>query len=191
MASAVRWVEEYNLIQKILAGDNYRYIGLVKRYQRYIFSLMCQITNSQGAAEALTRQLFVKAYQDLRKFKFKTSFYIWLYRRALDMGVRFMEGRSTAVPKDSLYTPFVPEEGVEYSAEELQHIDADFREPVRRAFALLSRKQRKIIILKYYVELNYDQINEIMGLPELGGKSVVYKGRMVLRKKLIRWGFLS
>ncbi len=191
MTAVARWVEEYNLIQKILAGDGYQYIELVKRYQRPIFSLMCQITNSQGAAEALTRQLFVKTYQDLKKFKFNSSFHMWLYRRALDMGVRFMEGRSTSVPKDNLYTPFVPEEGVEYPADEIQHIDADFREPVRKAFALLNRDQRKVIILKYYVELNYDQIDEIMGLPELGGKSIVYKGRMILRKKLIQWGFLS
>ncbi len=186
----VKWVEEYNLIQAVLSGQEYKYAELVTYHQRYIFGLLCQITNSKKAAEELTCEVFVEAYRKLRKFKFETSFYIWVYKMALDKGVRFMENQTVDIPADSLYATFNPEEGTEYSEEDIQHTVPEFRAPLRKAYRQLSRKEQRFVIIKYFMELNYEELETVLGYPELKAKYIVYKIRMKMRKKLLQWGYL-
>ncbi len=188
-----KWVEEYNMIQAIRSGDKLQYVELIKRYQRCIFNLFCSITNSQSASEELTSQLFATAYTQLKKFRFDISFYLWIYRIALEMGLSYMDRQGwEAVPEDALYNPPAPEDGTtELTPEDQVHSNPEFRRPLRRAFGQLSRKQRRVMVLKYQADCTYEQIYEITGLPEPKSKTIVYRARMSMRKKLLQWQYLK
>ncbi|MDR0738245.1 MAG: sigma-70 family RNA polymerase sigma factor [Prevotellaceae bacterium] len=185
MQATNTWLEEYNMIKAVLAGDKQQYLELVRRYQKPVFGLHCRITNSKAQAEELTCHTFVKAYHNLRKFNFSCKFENWVYVMGLYLALDFMKAKGNMdEPADSMY--FVPEEN---RAQFWQK--AGQRLMLRKAIAQLGRKQQAILYLKYFEDLAYEEISEKLGRPENKVKAIVYKTRKHLKNKLSAWGYFS
>jgi RNA polymerase sigma-70 factor (ECF subfamily) len=185
MRTTNTWVEEYNMVNAILAGDKQQYLELVRRYQKSVFSLLCRITNSKAQAEELTCHTFVKAFHKLHKFNFKCKFENWVYMIALHLALDFMKAKDNVnEPADSLYT--LPEENVEQF-----HEKAGQRLMLRKAIAQLNKKQQAILYLKYFEDHNYEEISEELGLSGKKVKTITYKIRHLLKTKLTPWGYFS
>jgi RNA polymerase sigma-70 factor (ECF subfamily) len=178
---AATWLNEYNIIKAVLAGDKQQYLELVRRYQKPVFSLLCRITNSKSQAEELTCRTFVKAYRKLHKFNFNCKFEDWVYLMGLYLALDFMKAKgNVGEPADSMY----------FSSEENQENQkAEQRLLLRKAIAQLGRKQQAILYLKYFEDLAYEEISEKLGLSETKVKSIVYKTRQYLKNKLTAWGY--
>jgi RNA polymerase sigma-70 factor (ECF subfamily) len=185
MRSTNTWLEEYNRIKAVLAGDKQQYLELVRRYQKPVFGLICRITNSKSQAEELTCRTFVKAYRDLHKFNFTCKFESWVQVMGLYLTLDFMKAKGNVdEPADSMYA----------SSEETQeqfNQKAAQRLLLRKAIAQLGRKQQAILYLKYFEDLTYEEISEKLGVSENKVKSVVYKTRQLLKNKLTAWDYFS
>jgi RNA polymerase sigma-70 factor (ECF subfamily) len=185
MQTTNTWLEEYNMINAILAGDKQQYLELVRRYQTPVFSLLCRITNSKAQAEELMCQTFTKAYGSLRKFNFTRKFESWVYTMGLYLALDFMKAKgSVAEPADSLYA-------VSEDNREQFNRRAGQRLLLRKAIAQLGRKQQAVLYLKYFEDLTYEEIGEKLGFSENRVKAIVYTTRQHLKNKLTTWGYFS
>jgi RNA polymerase sigma-70 factor (ECF subfamily) len=185
MRPANTWLEEYNIITAILAGDKQQYLELVRRYQTPVFSLFCRITNSKVQAEELTCQTFVKAYRSLRKFNFTCKFESWVYIMGLYLALDFMKVKGyVAESADNMYV--FPEENREQFSQR-----AGQRLLLRKAIAQLGRRQQAVLYLRYFEDLTYEEISEKLGFSEAKAKAIVYKTRQYLKNKLTTWGYFS
>ena len=179
------WLEEYNMIKAILAGDKQQYLELVQRYQKPVFSLHCRITNSKAQAEELTCQTFVKAYRNLHKFNFTCKFESWVQVLGLYLALDFMKAKGNEEePADSMYF-FSEENRAQFQQKAGQRL------LLRKAIAQLGRKQQAVLYLKYFEDLTYEEISEKLGFPENKVKAIVYKSRLYLKNKLSAWGYFS
>jgi RNA polymerase sigma-70 factor (ECF subfamily) len=185
MRATNTWLEEYNMIKAILAGNKQQYLELVRRYQKPVFSLLCRITNSKSQAEELTCQTFVKAYHQLRKFNFTCKFENWAYTMGLYLALDFMKAKgNTDEPADSMHMS--SEENEEQSIKK-----SDQRLLLRKAIAQLGKKQQAVLYLKYFEDLTYEEISEKLGLSENKGKAIIFKARQELKNKLTAWNYFS
>ena len=185
MRAANTWLEEYNRIKAILAGDKQQYLELVRRYQKPVFSLHCRITNSKSQAEELTCCTFVKAYRNLHKFKFTSKFENWVYTLGLYLALDFMKAQGNVnEPADSMYS-FSEENQEQFNRKAGQRL------LLRKAIAQLGRKRQAIFYLKYFEDLAYEEICENFGYSENKIKSTVYKIREYLKNKLTAWGYFA
>jgi RNA polymerase sigma-70 factor (ECF subfamily) len=181
MRATNTWLEEYNMIKAVLAGDKQQYLELVRRYQKPVFGLHCRITNSKSQAEELTCRTFVKAYHDLRKFNFTCKFESWVYTTGLYLALDFMSANgNTDEPADSMYV----------SSEENQGQPGQ-RLLLRKAIAQLNKKQQAVLYLKYFEDLTYEEISEKLGLAENKIKNIVFKTRQDLKNNLTSWDYFS
>jgi RNA polymerase sigma-70 factor (ECF subfamily) len=185
MRATNTWLEEFNIIKAILAGDKQQYLELVQRYQKPVFSLHCRITNSKAQAEELTCHTFVKAYRNLHKFNFTCKFANWVHTMGLHLALDFMKAKGNMdEPADSMY--FIPE-----GNQEQFNRKAGQRLLLRKAIAQLGRKQQVILYLKYFEDLTYEEISEKLGTSENKVKAIVYKTRQYLKNKLTAWDYFS
>jgi RNA polymerase sigma-70 factor (ECF subfamily) len=185
MRATNTWLEEYNIVKAILAGNKQQYLELVRRYQKPVFSLLCRITNSKSQAEDLTCQAFVKAYHDLRKFNFTCKFESWIYTMGLHLALDFMSAKGDVnEPADSMYMS--SEENQEQPAHK-----AGQRLLLRKAIAQLGKKQQAVLYLKYFEDLTYEEISEKLSLSENKVKAIIFKTRQDLKNKLTSWDYFS
>ncbi|MGI4803431.1 MAG: RNA polymerase sigma factor, partial [Janthinobacterium lividum] len=67
------------LIRQVLAGNQSVYADLVKRHQRYVFTLALRFAKNREDAEEIAQDCFIKAYKALAGFQQQAKFTTWLY----------------------------------------------------------------------------------------------------------------
>src|ERR1700754_4756487 len=72
-------LSDIELIQQTLSGNQSAYADLVKRHQRFVFTLALRFAKNREDAEEITQDCFVKAYRSLTSFQRQSKFSTWLY----------------------------------------------------------------------------------------------------------------
>jgi DNA-directed RNA polymerase specialized sigma24 family protein len=72
-------LSDIELIDLTLAGDQSAYADLVKRHQRFVFTLALRFTKTREDAEEIAQDCFIKAYRSLDAFQRQSKFSTWLY----------------------------------------------------------------------------------------------------------------
>src|ERR1700744_1271802 len=72
-------LSDIELIEQTLRGDQTAYASLVKRHQRFVFTLAMRFAKSREDAEEIAQDCFVKAYRSLSSFQQQSKFSTWLY----------------------------------------------------------------------------------------------------------------
>ena len=77
-------VDDHKIVKEILNGNKELYSLLVEKYMEKIRNLIFNITNNIFIVDDLTQEVFIKAYEALPQFQFRSGFYTWIYRIALN-----------------------------------------------------------------------------------------------------------
>src|SRR5215216_42123 len=72
-------LSDIELIQQTLGGNQSAYADLVKRHQRFVFTLALRFSKNREDAEEIAQDCFVKAYRSLASFQQQSKFSTWLY----------------------------------------------------------------------------------------------------------------
>ena len=68
------------LARAFQSGEKKAFDKLVLRYRDRIFNMCYRFLGDYQEAEDTAQEVFIKAYRSLKLFRFKSSFYTWLYR---------------------------------------------------------------------------------------------------------------
>src|SRR5476651_372470 len=88
------------LIEQTLAGNQSAYAELVKRHQRFVFTLAMRFAKGREDAEEIAQDCFIKAYRSLASFQGQSKFSTWLYSIVYTTAMTFL--RKKRVDTDSL-----------------------------------------------------------------------------------------
>src|SRR5260370_16690563 len=72
------------LVKRAQAGDRTAFDDLVRRYRARIYALTLHLTGSRSEADAITQDVFTRAYQRIATFAGRSEFFTWLYRIAVN-----------------------------------------------------------------------------------------------------------
>ena len=133
--------------------------AIVNEYSQQIYWHIRRMVLSHEDANDLVQNTFIKAWTNIDKFRGESRISTWLYRIAINETLTFISRSSVStVSLDS------PEGAV---AEQLESdtnfngdkADALFQEAVNR----LPEKQRLTFNMKYFEEMKYEEMSEILG----------------------------
>src|SRR5476651_2546384 len=88
------------LIEQTLAGNQSAYAELVKRHQRFVFTLAMRFAKGREDAEEIAQDCFIKAYRSLSSFNGQSKFSTWLYSIVYTTAMTFL--RKKRVGTDSI-----------------------------------------------------------------------------------------
>ena len=185
-------IDEKELIERILDGDQDAFAALVEAYRKSVYNLCLRMVSNPTDAEDLAQEAFLKVWRGLRFYKFESSFSTWLYRLTGNVCIDFIrkKKRKSAV---SLTAPDA-EEGIELEISdtdpgpEEQLLHREDHRAIAEAMAQLEEDDRMILTLRVVEELSYEQIGQIMDLKEGTVKSRLARARTKLRKILLQNG---
>ena len=170
---------EKELIERITRGETELFAHIAEHYAQAVHTLVVRIVGSREDAEEVTQDVFVRVFEHLRLFNFKSSFSTWLYRIAYNLAISFSRHRRQtfyAIDESRLRKVSDDEvEQMETTADNEQQIEA-----LARAIELLEAEERALITLFYYEERSVAECAEIMAQSENNIKVRLHR----IRKKL-------
>jgi RNA polymerase sigma-70 factor (ECF subfamily) len=181
------------MVAAVLEGDPEAYRVLVERYERRIYHVIYGMVRSPEDAKDLAQDAFVKAFQNLHRFRLEAKFYTWLCRIAMNVAIdhlRKMKHRNHAEFDDARGGS----EGAQVVR--LHSAKDDPSENVARArmykiimdaVETLPDDQKQVLILREIEDMPYKEIAEVLDIPEGTVMSRLYYARRRLQEQLAEY----
>jgi RNA polymerase sigma-70 factor (ECF subfamily) len=174
--------QDFDIIRSILEGQVNDYEVLVKKYQSTVFNVLFRMLHQREPAEALTQDVFVKAYENLGSFNFSSRFFSWLYRIAINTAISYRQKNQRFVSLDHM-----PQHLVKPVEENLMAKERSAA--LHAAINRLKEKYKTVIVLRYYEQLSYNEMAGILNIEEKKIKSRLFDARQLLRDYLQKCDF--
>lgn len=180
-------LDDQEAVYAVLNGDANAFAGLVERYQKPIFNLMFRMTGSLADAADLTQDTFVKAYEELHRFRKGGKFFPWLYTIGLNRSKNLL--RRNGICRTIPLEDSEPGSGLDYPSQQEEKMCARLdSKRLQQALGDLPFDYREALILRYHEELSMEEIAAALELSPSGAKMRVHRGLKMLREILGRNG---
>ena len=181
--------EGAELVRRCRAGDGAAWEEIVQNYSRRVYNLAYRFTSRADTAEDLTQDVFVRVYRSLEQYNPKQGdLQNWLMRLARNLIIDDYRKRQRA-PQDEIADDLEDHKYHLRSAGNSVQREMERRElgaQVQAGIDKLSADLRTCVILRDIEELSYQEIVDLLKIPEGTVKSRINRGRIELAKILRR-----
>ncbi len=176
------------LISEYLKGNSTALETLISRYLKQIYGYVYRRVGTAANAEDITKDVFVKAWKNIKTFEIDRSFRAWLFAIARNSMIDFLK-KKRAIP----FSHFDQEEGenaLEYSLVNMDPQPDEIsergmvREMISKAAGSLSEKYREVLSFRYNEDLSFREIAERVDEPLHTVKSRHRRALIALREIL-------
>jgi RNA polymerase sigma factor (sigma-70 family) len=149
--------------------------SFVRKYQNFVYSTALRHLQSHDDADDAAQEAFIKALNSLKKFRGDSSIKTWLYRITTNVCINMQRKKKvfSMFLKDSTEDYFkIPSEDVSpHQSVENREFELNFK----MILSKLPEKQRETFVLRYYEELPYEEISQMLGTSVGGLKANYYQ----------------
>jgi RNA polymerase sigma-70 factor (ECF subfamily) len=170
------------LVRECLAGDSRAFETLVRKYQKPLYNLALRMVKDRDDAMDVVQGVFVKVYQKLDSYDEKHGFFSWIYRITINESINFGKRAKRVDEYESGVT--AAQEPVQESAQDARALE----EEIERAIAMLKLDYRTVIVLRHFHDFSYEEMAEVLMIPEKTVKSRLFSARQQLKEILTRRG---
>lgn len=165
-----------------LSAANMDYFSCI--YQRYESPLLIYIQRitavSEASAEDILQDAFIKVWKNIHRYRPDLRLSSWLYRIVHNEAVSAWR-KNNASPQN--HAIGVTSDIISRLAEDLTY-NEEQSDYLQQAVANLENKYREIIILKYYEDKTYEEISDILSIPEGTVAIRLNRARNLLRRDI-------
>jgi len=166
------------------SSRNSAFNALVARYRERLYWHIRKMVVIHEDADDVLQNTFVKAWKGLELFKGESQLYTWLYRIATNESINFLNQKRSR--------QMMSVEDVGYELSQSLHHDAYFsgdelQLQLQKAILSLPEKQRLVFNMKYFEEMPYEEMSEILGT-SVGALKASYHHAV---KKIKEWFEIS
>jgi RNA polymerase sigma-70 factor (ECF subfamily) len=178
-----------DLVRRSLEGDEGAFGELMDRYKRGIYTLIVRIVRDAEAANDLAQDTFVRLYSSLSSYNPDYKFSSWIFKIANNLAIDHLRRKRPEVfsldaqveTGGDRVIPQVSSGG----QDPLHRVESiELGERIKAAIDGLPVDYRRVILLRHIEEMTYEEIVEVTGLPVGTVKTLLFRGRRMLRRKL-------
>ena len=154
--------DEKDFIQELLnpKTQNVAFQKLLRDYQRPLYNHIRNIVLNHDDADDVLQNTFIKVFQYLKDFKGESKLFSWMYRIATNEAITFIrqKAKRNGTTSESMQTRIVDNLRADtfFDGNEIQI-------KLQKAVAQLPEKQQLVFKMKYYEEIKYEDLSEILG----------------------------
>jgi len=177
-------LSDIELIEQTLGGNQAAYADLIKRHQRFVFTLAMRFAKSREDAEEIAQDCFIKAHRSLSSFQQQSKFSTWLYSIVYTTAMTFLRKKrvdTSSIDDENVYLQIENQQGsFENNLAEKQSRSYY----VNQAISQLLPDDATIITLFYTGEQSLEEIAEALGMEANTVKVKLFRARQRLKEKL-------
>jgi len=180
-------LQDFKLIDEAVnQGDERAFAMLMERYKKPVYHMILKMIRNVDDAEDLTIEAFAKAFKNLHKFKKDFTFSTWLFRIATNNSIDFI--RKKKLETMSLDTSYQDEGGSNVTIDlqdsnlnpQEEAIKTQKIELIQLFVTKLPSKYQRLVRLRYFSELSYDEIAKELDAPLGTVKAQLHRARELL-----------
>ncbi len=180
------------LVKECVRGSRRAFDQLAEKYYKRIYNLAYRFVNDPEEANDLAQEIFTAAYQNIKRFRGDAKFSTWLFQIASNRGKnRFkylkrrglLGSRSTGEGDDEREQLDSSIPDTRGNPEELL-ASAQMQKLVQEAIDGLDPDHKEIVVLRDIEGFSYEEIAQMLNLPEGTTKSRLHRARMTVKEKL-------
>ena len=179
------------LMLRVKRGDRVAFAELVEKYKQPVMNLVYRTLRDEAEAEDLAQNVFLQVYKSAKRYESRAKFSTWLFTIARNLCLNELRRRSRH-PAESLEETRGEHEDrpqrqyedkkIFLPTETLLH--GELAQKIEEALAELPENQRTAILLCRQEDLSYEEIAKVLGCSLSATKSLIHRGREVLKQKL-------
>jgi RNA polymerase sigma factor (sigma-70 family) len=181
--SAAGTTEPTEVITRARAGDAEAWGELYREYAPAIFRFCRRALPTREDAEDATMDVFAKLKDKLGQYDMTRSFTAWLYKVAANHCWDTLRRRKIRQDKETGDLENLPLEHPDPNQLD-RLIEERTSEEVRKALAKLGARARMALVMRYYSDMNYDEIADALGVRRAFVGVVLLRARHELRQAL-------
>ena len=173
--------EEQVWLDQARRGDKAAFGKIIEAYQRPVYNLAYRMLSNSGEAEEAAQEAFIRAYTRLDSYNPNHKFSTWLLSITSNYCIDLIRKRRAVLL--SIDEPLPPHPSLmseRASGPEPQIMQNEQEEMVQRLLAELAPEYREAVVLRYWYELSYDEIAEMMDTTVSAIKSRLFRARRQL-----------
>lgn len=182
---------DFELIDRILQGDNEAFGEIVLKYQGRVFNIAYRMLGSYEEAKDVAQEVFISVYKSLANFRKESSFYTYLYRIVLNLCKNKFKRLNQDARTVSLDDPIWTQEGEvrievpDSTYNPRQEFDKRDKEAkIQEAINSLEEDQKTVVVLRDIEMMSYEEISSALGINIGTIKSRLHRARQELKEKL-------
>ncbi len=139
---------------------HYAFNLLVRKYQEKIYFFVRRLVIDHADADDVVQNIFIKVWNNLDSFREDAKLFTWIYRITVNESLSFMRSKqlrayfSLSSPEALLVNAL--QDGPYYDGDEIQ-------KRLQAALIRLPKKQQLVFNMRYYEDLSYEEMSDILG----------------------------
>ena len=155
--------------------------ALLDAYQERLYWHIRKIVITHENANDVLQNTFMRVYKSIQKFEGKSSLHTWMYRIAYNESIRFLEKNNKKI-YDNIDA--ISESFLEVLFEDAYFDGDEIQRKLQQIIKGFSEKQQRVFQMKYFDDLSFRKISEILGVSESTLKSTYYTTVKIIEEKI-------
>lgn len=132
---------------------------LLQLYQKPLYHHIRNIVLNHDDTDDVLQNTFIKVFRNLKNFKGESKLFSWLYRIATNEALTFLKQKAR---KSGISNEEIQQKAIQSLESDVYFDGNEIQLKLQKAIALLPEKQQLVFKMKYFEELKYEQISEIV-----------------------------
>jgi len=181
-------LSDHRLVTAVLNGDRYAFGLIIKKTERLVVQMTFKMISSPGDRKDIAQDVYLKAFKNLRGFKFQSKLSTWIGQIAYNTCLHYLEKKKLV-----LLDNFGEDNELA-----IDHFNKDLRNDTEDTvfgkelnalllteIELLKPLYKTLISLYHQEDLSYTEIAQITSLPEGTVKSYIFRARKTLKDNIL------
>ncbi|MCG9793039.1 RNA polymerase sigma factor [Flavobacterium algicola] len=155
-------LEEKEFIERLLnpKTQNEAFQKLLSEYQKPLYNHIRNIVLNHDDTDDVLQNTFVKVFQHLKNFKGDSKLFSWMYRIATNEALTFLNQKAK---KSGISSEALQNKAIDNLKSDSYFDGDEIQIKLQQAIVTLPEKQQLVFKMKYFEELKYEEISEILG----------------------------
>jgi RNA polymerase sigma factor (sigma-70 family) len=139
---------------------HYAFNLLVRKYQEKVYYFVRRLVMDHDDTDDVVQNIFIKVWNNLGSFREDSKLFTWLYRIAVNESMSFLKSKQLR----SYLSLSSPEAMMVKALHDDNYFDGpEIQRRLSEAIIRLPKKQQLVFNMRYYDDLSYDEMSEILG----------------------------
>lgn len=132
---------------------------IMQKYQQRLYWHIRRLVINHDDSDDVLQNTFLKAWKGLKNFRAESQLYTWLYRIATNESLTFLNQK-----RNKVFMPFIDvEKQLSETLESDEYFNGDqIQKKLQQAIMQLPEKQKVVFNMKYFEEMKYEEMSEIL-----------------------------
>lgn len=156
---------EEKLLRELQDPENHNaaFRELLSLYKERLYWQIRNIVKNHEDADDVLQNTFLKIFRNIEKFNGDSKLFSWMYRIATNEAITFLNNRAK---KQKISSEELQQKIIENLETDVYFEGREIQLKLQKAIATLPEKQQQVFNMKYFQELKYREISDILGTSE-------------------------